>query len=183
MNFLIRFFFKIAILIVKKYNKIYRTMLRYVYTYYALSKSTKCGGNLRVNCKSSFDGTIVFGNNCNFNGIVVQGGGIAVFGNNFHSGFGCVIVTSNHNYDNGAKIPYDETFVLKKVVIEDNVWIGNNVMIVGNVTIGEGAIVAAGSVVCRDVMPCSIVGGNPAKLIKMRDLEHYNKLKEHKSFF
>lgn len=47
------------------------------------------------------------------------------------------------------------------------------------VTIGEGAIVLAGSVVTKDVEPWTIVGGNPAKLIKMRKqkiayLQNYN---------
>lgn len=44
------------------------------------------------------------------------------------------------------------------------------------VNIGEGAIIATGSVVCKDVPDCAIVGGNPAKVIKYRDKEHYYKL-------
>ena len=104
------------------------------------------------------------------------------FGNNFHSGVECMIVTENHNYDEGTEIPYDSSYVFKKVVIEDNVWFGNRVIVVGNVTIGEGAIIAAGAVVTKDVPKCAIVGGNPAKVIKYRDIEHYNKLKEEKKF-
>lgn len=87
-----------------------------------------------------------------------------------------MIITENHNYE-GNKIPYDETFILKKIIIEDNVWIGNRVTITGNVTIGEGAIIAAGSVVCRDIPKYAIVGGNPAQIIKYRDINHYKKLK------
>lgn len=46
-------------------------------------------------------------------------------------------------------------------------WIGMECKILKGVTIGSGAIVGAGSVVTKDVEPWSIVGGNPAKLIKM----------------
>jgi len=52
------------------------------------------------------------------------------------------------------------------VVIEDNVWIGMRSMIMKGVTIGRGAVVAAGSVVTKDVLPLTLVGGNPARLIK-----------------
>lgn len=50
----------------------------------------------------------------------------------------------------------------------DDVWIGERSMILSGVTIGQGAIIAAGSVVVKDVPPYSIVGGNPARLIKYR---------------
>lgn len=45
-------------------------------------------------------------------------------------------------------------------------WIGTGVKVLKGVTIGEGAIIAAGSVVVKDVEPWTIVGGNPASLIK-----------------
>lgn len=56
--------------------------------------------------------------------------------------------------------------VQQKVVIHDKAWIGFGAIILKGVTIGEGAIIAAGSVVTRDVPPWTIVGGNPAKVIK-----------------
>lgn len=52
--------------------------------------------------------------------------------------------------------------------IGDGAWIGMRAMIMPSVTIGEGAIIAAGAIVTRDVPACSIVGGNPAKVIKLR---------------
>ena len=57
----------------------------------------------------------------------------------------------------------------KKVVIGDDVWIGANAVILPGVTIGEGSVIAAGSIVNKDVEPFSIVGGVPAKVIKMRN--------------
>ncbi len=56
----------------------------------------------------------------------------------------------------------------RKTIVGNDVWIGQGAIIVGGVTIGDGAIVAAGSVVTKDVEPCTIVGGNPARKIKDR---------------
>ena len=54
----------------------------------------------------------------------------------------------------------------KPIIIEDEAWIGGGSIITQGVTIGKGAVVAAGSVVTKDVSPCTIVGGVPAKFIK-----------------
>ncbi len=56
-------------------------------------------------------------------------------------------------------------------VIENDVWIGYKATIMPGVNIGNGAIIAAHSVVTKDVEPYSIVGGNPAKLIRKRFTE------------
>lgn len=53
------------------------------------------------------------------------------------------------------------------IVVEDNVWIGGSAVILPGVTIGKNAIVGAGAVVTKDVPANSIVGGNPAKVIRM----------------
>ena len=52
------------------------------------------------------------------------------------------------------------------VVIGDNVWIGDKATILPGVTIGDGAVVAANAVVTKDVPSYSVVGGNPARIIK-----------------
>jgi acetyltransferase-like isoleucine patch superfamily enzyme len=54
------------------------------------------------------------------------------------------------------------------VVIGNDVWIGMNVTILSGVRINEGTVIAAGSVVTKDVPAYTIVGGNPAKVIKKR---------------
>lgn len=52
------------------------------------------------------------------------------------------------------------------VILEDGVWVANGVTITKGVTIGRGAVVAAGSVIAKDILPFTIVGGNPTKKIK-----------------
>ena len=54
------------------------------------------------------------------------------------------------------------------VIIGNDVWIGNNVTIMSGVTIGDGAVIACNSHVVKNIEPYSLVGGNPAKLIKYR---------------
>ena len=141
------------------------------------------GQDLRVNKLSVVTKSTKLGNNVNFNGMHISGMGKVEIGDNFHSGTECMIITSFHNYDMGCKIPYDDTYVSKDVVIEDNVWVGSRVIILGGVHIGEGAIIQAGSVVVNDIPPCGIAGGHPATVFKSRDIEHYNKLKSEKMFF
>ena len=117
----------------------------------------------------------ILGKNPNFNGLKIRGRGKVTFGDNFHSGENCLIITDFHNYRGGA-IPYDDPVITKDVTIGDNVWIGVNVIILGGVTIGEGAIIQAGAVVVRDIPEFGIAGGNPAQVFKYRDIEHYKKL-------
>jgi acetyltransferase-like isoleucine patch superfamily enzyme len=54
------------------------------------------------------------------------------------------------------------------IVVGNDVWIGQRAIILSGVKIGDGSVVAAGSVVTQDVEPYSIVGGNPARLIRWR---------------
>jgi acetyltransferase-like isoleucine patch superfamily enzyme len=54
------------------------------------------------------------------------------------------------------------------VIIGNDVWIAANVTIMSGVTIGNGAVIANNSHVVKNVDPYSLVGGNPAKLIKYR---------------
>ena len=114
-------------------------------------------------------------------GLEILGGGKVRIGRYFHSGIECMLLTRNHNYE-GSQIPYDSTYIDKDITIGDFVWLGNRVIIMGGVSIGEGAIIAAGAVVTRDVPRCAIVGGNPAQIIKYRDIAHFDQLKQEQKF-
>ena len=60
-------------------------------------------------------------------------------------------------------------------IIGNDVWIGYNVTIMPGLTIGDGAIIATNSTLTKDVEPYSIIGGNPATLIKKRFSEPHIK--------
>jgi acetyltransferase-like isoleucine patch superfamily enzyme len=57
----------------------------------------------------------------------------------------------------------------KPIVVERNVWIAAGAIVIGGVTIGENSVVAAGSVVTKNVPPNTLVGGNPARVIRSID--------------
>jgi acetyltransferase-like isoleucine patch superfamily enzyme len=73
------------------------------------------------------------------------------------------IITAGHPLD---PLQRRTATIGKPIVIERNVWIAAGATIVGGVTVGENAVVAAGSVVTRDVPQNTLVGGNPARIIR-----------------
>ena len=73
------------------------------------------------------------------------------------------IITTGHPVDPAQR---HAATIGKPIVIERNVWIATGATIVGGVTVGENSVVAAGSVVTRDVPPNTLVGGNPARVIR-----------------
>jgi maltose O-acetyltransferase len=80
-----------------------------------------------------------------------------------------VIRTNNHRFDR-TDIPmriqgFSEE---KPVFIGDDVWIGQRAIILPGVRVGDHAIVGAGAVVTKDVPKGAIVGGNPARVLRMR---------------
>lgn len=105
------------------------------------------------------------------------GGGIEI-GNGTILSHEIQIFARNHNYnsDDLRLLPYDERDINKKVKIGNNVWIGARSTIMPGVTIGDGAVVGAASVVTKDVPRGAVVGGNPAKIVKYRNMQKYNEL-------
>ena len=162
--------------------KIYNKTRFFFIKNWELRKVLKHEGQLYIGGPTSLTSNTILGKNPNFNGMKILGTGKVTIGDNLHSGTGCEIITSYHNYDKGKAIPYDDTFIVKNVTIGDNVWVGNRVTILGGVNIGQGAIIQACALVFEDVPDFAIVGGNPAKIIKYRDKIHYNNLKKQNLF-
>lgn len=72
------------------------------------------------------------------------------------------LITENHPVEPSKRKNLD----LKSIHVKKNAWIGAGATLLPGVTIGENSIVAAGAVVNKDVLPNSIVGGIPAKILK-----------------
>ncbi|RWN28346.1 CatB-related O-acetyltransferase [Mesorhizobium sp.] len=86
---------------------------------------------------------------------------------------------TDHRTDTASTFPFQPRVFRQKenleylvskgpILVGNDVWIGARAIILSGVIIGDGAVIAAGSVVTRDVAPYTLVGGNPAKVIKRR---------------
>ncbi|WP_407970931.1 sugar O-acetyltransferase [Burkholderia pyrrocinia] len=108
--------------------------------------SMKIGRNVFVN------------QNCTFYDL----GGLEI-GDDVMIGPNVSLITSGHPVEPSRRRDF---VVAKPIAIERNVWIGAGATIIGGVTVGEHSVVAAGAVVTRDVPPNTLVGGNPATVIR-----------------
>jgi len=113
---------------------------------------------------------------------ILEGGKIKLNGDTFTAGKNMIIAKSSVEIGKNCAIAWGVTICdhdfhklyikgvqqveTAPVKIADRVWIGMNATILKGVTIGEGAVIAANSVVTKDVEAGSLVGGNPAKVIK-----------------
>jgi acetyltransferase-like isoleucine patch superfamily enzyme len=79
---------------------------------------------------------------------------------------GAMIAANVQLISNNHDLHDHQLLICKPVHICRNAWIGAGATILPGVTVGENAVVAAGAVATKDVAPNTIVGGNPAKLIK-----------------
>ncbi len=123
-----------------------------------VGNSLKIGNNVGINhfCFIGVRGDIEIGND------VIFGPRVNIF-------------SENHNYED-ITIPIKNQGVTKgKTIIGNDVWIGANVSIMSGVKIGDGCIIAAGAIVTKDIPPYSIIGGVPAKVLKNRKKEDYEK--------
>ncbi|OCA84628.1 hypothetical protein A8L44_09505 [Bacillus sp. FJAT-27986] len=126
------------------------------------------GKNLNIQRHASFSKKVILGDNSGIGtGCVIEGP--TIIGENVMMGPDVLIYTVNHETSN-ISIPMIKQGMTdpEKVSIGNDVWIGARAIILPGVSIGDGAVIAAGAVVTKDIAPYSVVGGVPAKLIKMR---------------
>ena len=117
------------------------------------------------------DGDIEIGNHVALNANVYINAcchGVIQIGNDVLIGPNVVMRTSDHIFDDPELPIRCQGHRSGAIVIADDVWIGANAVILGGISIGPGAVIAAGAVVTRDVKAYAVVGGVPARLIKMR---------------
>jgi len=82
-----------------------------------------------------------------------------------------IIYTSNHIWSPEKRTYAGQGLELKPVEIGDDTWIGSRAIILAGVRIGRGATIAAGAVVNKNVPDYAVVGGVPAKIIKIKEIK------------
>lgn len=110
---------------------------------------------------------LVMGSDCSLNSYSVLSGDITM-GNGVRVASHASMYGFNHGFASTDIPVFRQPLTVKGIIIGDDVWIGANAVILDGVQIGSHSIVAAGAVVTRDVPAYSIVGGNPARLIRSR---------------
>lgn len=105
------------------------------------------------------DGTII---NCN---VTILDTNKVTIGEDVFIAPGVVISAATHPLDAERRVT--RHFQSHPITIKDRAWIGANATILTGVTIGRNAVVAAGAVVIEDVPDNCLVGGVPAKIIKV----------------
>jgi acetyltransferase-like isoleucine patch superfamily enzyme len=98
-------------------------------------------------------------------------------GNNVSISNDTIILTADHDMNNNMEGR------MLEVTIGDFVWIGTRSMILPGVKINKGSVVAAGSIVTKNIEPNAVVGGVPAKVIKIRTNPLFNYNASYKRLF
>lgn len=82
-------------------------------------------------------------------------------------GANCTIIdTDFHPLDSESRRQYPQQANTAPIFIENDVFIGMNSLVLKGVRIGHNSVIGAGSVVTKDIPPCAVVAGNPARVIR-----------------
>jgi maltose O-acetyltransferase len=113
---------------------------------------------------------LTVGRNCRIGvDTFLQANGEIEMGDDVLLGPGVKIWSVNHVFRQLDVPIWDQGYDHKKVVIGNGVWIGANSFVMPGANIGDHVVISAGSVVAgKDVEPCSILAGNPARKIGAR---------------
>ncbi len=127
------------------------------------------GKKLNIEKNTRFSHNLKIGDNSGI-GIASRLYGSVTIGNDVMMGPECWIYTQNHlTSDIHTPMRLQGPQPERPVIIGNDVWIGGRVTILPGVKIGNGVIIGAGAVVTKDVPDYAVVGGNPAKILKMRN--------------
>ena len=128
----------------------------------------KCGKKVNIEHGAIFSARTSLGDSSGI-GVNARINGTCTIGDYVMMGADVTVITHNHSFERTDIPMMDQGFEEERpVVIGNDVWIGDKVTILPGVNIGDGSIIGAGAVVTHDVPPYAIVGGVPAKIIRMR---------------
>ncbi|RZK50011.1 MAG: acyltransferase [Pedobacter sp.] len=129
----------------------------------------KCGDNVSIHPNVYFFNlqNVELGSNISIHPMCyIEGAGGLIIGNNVSIAHATSILTTNHTWDDAnVPIKYNKE-ILKKVIIEDDVWIGSGCRVLAGVILKKRTVLAAGAVLNKSFPSHSVLGGIPAKVIK-----------------
>lgn len=129
----------------------------------------KCGSNVNIEHKAWFNPELQIGRSSGV-GMNCRISGRTYIGDNVMMGPDCIMYSYSHAHSRTDIPMCEQGFELETPIhIGNDVWIGARVIILPGCMIGDHAIIGAGAVVTKDVPAYAIVGGNPAKIIRMRN--------------
>lgn len=142
----------------------------------SIGEKTCFGDNLYLTawpelCTSGKEPNLSIGSNCSFGAYNhITCANRVTIGDSLLTGKWVTITDNSHGETDKPTLgmrPMERPITSKgPVIIGNNVWIGDKATILPGVTIGDGAVIAANAVVTKDVPAYSVVGGNPARVIK-----------------
>ncbi len=130
----------------------------------------RCGNVTTINRK------VYFGNGCDVEiGDYSGMGANSQLTHNIKIGDGVMmgpetlVLLNNHSITDTSRPMYTQAYTAEATVtLGDDVWIGQRAIILPGRTVAKGSVVGAGAVVTKDFPPYSVIGGNPARLIRSR---------------
>jgi acetyltransferase-like isoleucine patch superfamily enzyme len=138
--------------------------------YFLLINVKEKGKNISLCFPLTIQGreNISIGNNTAIGHYVhIWGSGGVTIGSDVLIAAHCCITSLGHDV---SRPLMRQSVIAKPVIIGDGCWLGYNVTVLPGVTIGKGSVIGAGSVVTKDIPPMSVAVGNPAKVLKKREI-------------
>ncbi len=131
------------------------------------------GARLGSHCRIRSDVKIWMPNNLIVGSFVAIGSGVKLYnvapiriGSNITLSQNCHLCTASHDI---GKL--DKPLTMRSISIQSHSWVAAEAFIGMGVTVGKGAVVGARACVFKDVEPWTVVGGNPARFIKKREIQ------------
>lgn len=150
-------------------NSKYNIGQKYLRYFFAKRFVDYMGKNVNIEKGAKFPYYVRIGDNSGL-GIRCEINGPVDIGKNVLMAPDVIIYTQNHAFKQKDVLIIEQKYYpIKKVIIDDDVWIGRRVIILPGVHIGKGAVIGAGAVVAKDIPEYAIAVGNPVVIKSFRE--------------